>query len=416
MTVTGTPPDSPCEEPQGGATPPQDEGETQEAGTGQPPQPTPAGGTFRCGYYDVALVSQLQDLLLQGLASAAMKQVEGIPFKSISSAAPKVQTELVDFLRAGSQRARPWAGGHVQDPHSNHPVSPTLRAVADLLGQFSHSRRNVFSKVSHVFVDDNDAKLVAAVAQLRQGDAWPVPQREAFTQELIRILDTHGKEHCLVECASGEELAKHKSFCDIRPMSCPFEGCSAVFQAGHFFHHDGVCPYKPVQCRQGCPDKVPRNRMDEHCSGPCAHKVVLCPFSPLGCDERVLQGVYNEHLQQFVAQHLLQIKHAVDGQGLLLHQQSQQMKTTISTMSGMAKDSPEQIQKLRSEVKDLHKSMDKKLSSFNQEIADLKKDNVELKKALKQATKDHQADLQKQNTAQAAEIQKLMHMVRHPSS
>ena len=88
------------------------------------------GREFQCGYQDVALVGTLQDLLLRGLARAALKKVEGNPFKGITGCAPDILPDLVCFMQKGSETYAPKP----EQVWRSHTTHMSRKFCADLRG------------------------------------------------------------------------------------------------------------------------------------------------------------------------------------------------------------------------------------------------------------------------------------------
>ena len=99
-------------------------------------------------------------------------------------------------------------------------------------------------------------------------------------------------------------MYNHKLECHFRPVQCPNEGCAVVFSANAGGGHDSSCPYKVLDCPQGCGMGVRRSSLDAHITGACERKPVACPFAEFGCDVKVYKGTLQTHCVEYAPAHL----------------------------------------------------------------------------------------------------------------
>lgn len=112
---------------------------------------------------------------------------------------------------------------------------------------------------------------------------------QVLAKELLKRIDQKKTFHCGKTFGNEEELAKHKTSCVMRPMTCPNEGCGDVYSALHADAHDASCAYKLLPCFLDCESSVQRKEMENHCATVCPMKKIKCPYHAVGCPHVMAQ-------------------------------------------------------------------------------------------------------------------------------
>lgn len=121
---------------------------------------------------------------------------------------------------------------------------------------------------------------------------------QVLAKALLRRLDQRKIYHCEMKFESEKELAQHQINCVQRPVSCPNEGCDAVYSATYAEAHDASCGFKLLPCFLECESSVQRKEMQNHCATVCPMKKMKCPYHSVGCPHimaqvKILQFVHS---------------------------------------------------------------------------------------------------------------------------
>ncbi|KAH9328130.1 hypothetical protein KI387_000238, partial [Taxus chinensis] len=280
-----------------------------------------ASTLFLCGYYDLEQVRKIVQSLHLGLATACVANTMGDLFKSPASVAAKLRKEMVRYLQ---EQSKAYVTEYVASLlSSGYPECP-IEVVDDLIENFVHDKRNIFTRVSGWFLGEQEEdKIDDFVHEMDKMGFWVKGQREGLGKELLKVIDFNNTYHCEMKFESREALELHKSMCMLRPVHCTNEGCREVFCAVYSKDHDTSCPLKLVPCEQNCSATVNRSEMDKHCVTECPMRLVNCPFYQVGCISAIPQASIGEHCAEFIRPHLFYVLQSLQKQeasvGDLMH-------------------------------------------------------------------------------------------------
>jgi homogentisate solanesyltransferase len=261
-------------------------------------------------------VNRLSHALLVALAAACVEKTSGTLSQRVS-VLPGVKKEMLEYL---NQQSQTYANSSSSSQRSNSlQVTYPTNIVKNMLETFIKSKRNMFSRVSGIVIDAHkDEKIDDFVHELDQTDMWLAGRREVLAKALLKRIDQKKTYHCGMRFEIEDELAKHKTSCVLRPMTCPNEGCSDVFSALHADAHDASCVYKLLPCFLECESSVQRKEMEKHCATVCPMKKIKCPYHTVGCPHVMAQGLLESHCTEYVGQHLLEILQHVQNHDVAL--------------------------------------------------------------------------------------------------
>lgn len=89
-----------------------------------------------------------------------------------------------------------------------------------------------------------------------------------------------------------------------------------MFGANTTGAHEAACPFKLLQCPQGCAAKVMRSHLKSHMTGPCERRPVVCPYHMLGCTVGVFAGTIATHCKESAGDHLALVAKRVNRLGV----------------------------------------------------------------------------------------------------
>ena len=152
---------------------------------------------------------------------------------------------------------------------------------------------------------------------------------------------------------------------------CGF-GCGAVVRRIDMPEHEAsLCPKRGVQCTNvGCTAVMPEPMIAAHKANDCLYEVVDCPFSSLGCNERVLRKDLENHEEAAMKQHnrlLLHDNRSLRQDNLSLQQDNLSFRQEIQSLRQDNLSFRQDIQSLRQDN-----------LSFRQDIQSLQQDNLSL--------------------------------------
>ncbi|KAJ0249433.1 TRAF-type domain-containing protein [Hirschfeldia incana] len=263
--------------------------------------------SFHCDLYDTELVHKISQTLLPGLSTACVDNTTGDIFRSPGSVAADIRKEMIDYLTLRSETFVAehivLQGGGSDAEASHHPFD----IVSDFIDDFATSKRNLFSRVSGWLLSERREDNIDDFAQeMEISGFWLSDHRQGLAQTLLKNVDFKNLSHCEMKFQTEEEVAGHALSCGYRTMDCENEGCNAVFCKKQMEVHDSVCPFKIVQCEQGCDESgIMRREMDRHCITVCPMKLVNCAFRAVGCLDDVRQCEVQQHQVDSVGSHLM---------------------------------------------------------------------------------------------------------------
>ena len=121
-----------------------------------------------------------------------------------------------------------------------------------------------------------------------------------------------------------QDAKQHFNECVYAGALCGF-GCGAVVRRIDISEHEAsICPKREVPCTNvGCTAVMPGPMIAAHKANDCLYEVVNCPFSGVGCTERMLRKDIETHEEAAMKQHnrlLLQDNRLLRQDHLSLHQ------------------------------------------------------------------------------------------------
>ena len=164
-----------------------------------------------------------------------------------------------------------------------------------------HCREGSFSHVHDKHLDRSIRELDIRCPNASHGCEWV-----GHLTDLVSHLDSNsenGCKHHLVECPlkCGELYERRLTYdhtlstCVQRQICCPH--CGTKFKKFLLESHLTKCDRVPVDCYQGCGEKVPQCDMEHHMKTTCAKTIVPCPFWSVGCKHEVRQDELEDHAQ-----------------------------------------------------------------------------------------------------------------------
>lgn len=347
---------------------------------------------FSCDYYEVEHVRNIAQALLSGLAAACVESTMGDLFKTPASVAANVRKEMIEYLR---QQSEVYPTQYVMIVGNSGSPEIPVDVVGDLLDNFVHDKRNLFTRMSGWLLSEHkEDKVDDFVEELETMGFWVKGRRENLAKDLLKSIDLSNAYHCDMKFDSSEELALHKSKCPLRPVNCANEGCREVFSSLYAKKHDDTCPLKLVPCEQNCSAMVNRSEMDRHCITVCPMKVVNCPFYQVGCLSTIPQSAVEDHCAGFLQSHLfyvLQMLHKQEAsvgdltQRVILLEQSLSLSqrsaaVDIGSLCLIIKEQEAKIKTLEQDVGKLQQNM--KTSDVSAEVLQLSREMRSLQKKM----------------------------------
>lgn len=289
------------------------------------------GYSSRCDLCDTEVIHSMAELLLRGLATASVDSTTGDIFKSTSSVAASVKTELENYLLVRTESlVREFVDGDGAEDHSDQLMKATTRPtkfLADLVDDFVASKRNLLSHVSGFLSSESRLnKIKDFMQKMNMENMWALVARQATAETILESIDMKCIFHCPEKFVEQDKLADHRSQCKFRVVGCINDGCSASFSAIHIEEHDSMCPFKALPCEQLCEQHVMRCEMDKHCATVCPMKLINCPFYHVGCETAFPQGNLDNHCSKLLQTHLLYVLQASTRQNATVDDMNQRLQ------------------------------------------------------------------------------------------
>lgn len=318
-----------------------------------------------CGYYDVQQVQLIVRQLLNTLAAACVEKASADPFKQPASFVEELKNEMLEYLH---QQVEAYATGS-----GNGRFQIPVNVLGDALQSFLRSKRSLFRRVSSKILsgDINDGRIEEFAQEIDKIGSWLAGKREAVAKALLKRADRSRIYYCQMRFEKRLELVEHKAKCPLRPVMCANEGCAEVLSAIHCEEHDGTCPFKLLPCKQGCKASILRKDMENHCSTICPNKVVSCPFNKVGCAAVVTQGSLNQHFNDSIASHLLNVLQVLQKQETTAMNQAQRIHLLEKSLSISQRFEAVDVGSLSLTVKEQEariKSLEKEVSKLQQDV------------------------------------------------
>ncbi|KAK3158409.1 hypothetical protein QOZ80_2AG0136810 [Eleusine coracana subsp. coracana] len=189
----------------------------------------------------------MAELLLHGLATASVDSTTGDIFKSASSVAVGVKTDLEGYLfRRTEALIRESVDG--PDDHSDQLLRASTRPVeflSDLVDEFVASKRNLLSHVSGFLSSESRLNKIKDFSQkVEMENIWALDERKATAETILESMDLKCIYHCPERFSEQDKLVEHRSRCKFRVVNCKNDRCLASFSAIHVEEHDSICPFK----------------------------------------------------------------------------------------------------------------------------------------------------------------------------
>jgi homogentisate solanesyltransferase len=283
---------------------------------------------FQCNLCDTEVVHTMTQLLLHALATASVDNTTGDIFKSPSSVAVGMKTELAGYMIQRCEPLHESVDGHQarSDELTKASIWPT-EFLSDLVDDFVTSKRNMMSHVSGFFSSESRLnKIKDFMQKVEMENLWAQDEREATAETILKNIDVKCNFHCPERFDMPEKLAEHIIQCKFRILSCTNDGCAVSCSAIHIEKHDSACPFKLVPCEQLCEQHVMRCEMDKHCATVCPMKLINCPFYEVGCETAFAQCSLDRHCSGFLQTHLMYVVQVITRQGASFNDMNQRLQ------------------------------------------------------------------------------------------
>jgi len=186
-----------------------------------------------------------------------------------------------------------------------------------------HCRRASFKHLHDKHFDRSIRDLDIRCSNASHGCEW-VGHLSDLSRHLESDSET-GCKHHLVECPlnCGERYERRLnrnhtlSNCLHRDVCC--EHCGKTVRKFQLKHHLVKCGQVPVTCLQGCGKEVMRHDLERHMGTACPRMPVACPFSDVGCTEKLPRDELEGHT------HICKDRHMVKAYEKLLGQVAELM-------------------------------------------------------------------------------------------
>ncbi|KAJ1279886.1 hypothetical protein BS78_04G190200 [Paspalum vaginatum] len=335
----------------------------------------------RCDLCDTEVAHSMTELLLRGLATASVDSTTGDIFKSASSVAAAVKTELENYLLVRTEslvRESVEGGEDHLDLLMKGSTRPT-EFLSDLIDDFVASKRNLLSHVSGFLSSESRLnKIKDFMQKVELENVWALDVRKATAETILESIDMKCIFHCPEKFVEQDKLADHRSRCKFRVVVCKNDGCSASFSAIHIEEHDAVCPFKDLPCEQLCEQHVMRCEMNKHCATVCPMKLINCPFYHVGCETAFPQGNLDNHCSRLLQTHLLYVLEASTRHNATVNDMNQRLQLlekaqSLNEISGaldvrsltlIIKEQEAKIKKLERDIKAQEAKMKKLENDF----------------------------------------------------
>ena len=171
-------------------------------------------------------------------------------------------------------------------------------------------------------------------------------------------------DHCMWT-GKLQDARRHFNTCVYAGALCGF-GCGAVIRRIDMTEHEtSICPKRNVKCSNvGCTAVMPEPLLAAHKANDCLYEVVDCPFSSVGCKERVLRKDVESHEEAAIKQHnrlLLQGTQSLQQDNRVLQQDNLSFRQDILSLQQEVAEQKERVKR------QLHQIM------FRVKVADLVK-------------------------------------------
>ncbi|KAL5213436.1 hypothetical protein ABZP36_024283 [Zizania latifolia] len=339
------------------------------------------GFNFQCNLCDSEVVHSMTEILLRGLAIASVDSTTGDIFKSPSSVAVGMKTELAEYLiqRSVTLVHKAVHGGEDHSEQLMKASTVPKEFLSDLIDDFVISKRNLLSHVSGFLSSESRLnKIRDFIQKMEMENFWTLDGREAIAETILKSIDMKCVFHCPERFDTQDKLAEHRSLCRFRIVNCKNDGCLASFSANHIEKHDSVCTFKVLPCEQLCEQLVMRCEMDMHCASVCPMKLINCPFHQVGCERAFPQCVLDRHCSEFLQTHLLYILQLTTRQDASVNDMNQRLHLLekaqslnelsgaldIRTLTLITKEQEAKIKKLEENLKVQEAKMKKLENEF----------------------------------------------------
>ena len=170
-----------------------------------------------------------------------------------------------------------------------------------------------------------------------------------------------------------KDMPKHEASCPRRTQPCKW--CQLMLRVdGPLIEHESACEEREVECTHahlGCTAVMRFDMRDQHTANECPFETVACPFSPAGCNERMMRKDIENHEIAAMKQHnrllmqniqSLQQKAAEQADSIQsLNRDKQNLQQKIvnqdATIGNQGKKAIEQAQSLQRDIQVLHQKM-----------------------------------------------------------
>jgi hypothetical protein len=109
-------------------------------------------------------------------------------------------------------------------------------------------------------------------------------------------------EQCSAEIPR-EGVERHKSICEFRIIECQY--CKTKLVNSEIDSHPNVCPLYKISCPQNCNELIERKYIEIHLAGHCIYSNIDCPYKEYGCQTKLIRKDLNEYMTSNMNKHNL---------------------------------------------------------------------------------------------------------------
>ena len=189
--------------------------------------------------------------------------------------------------------------------------------------------------------DDDDVDIDEATGKKRTRAVPAASSSSGSSSSSSRTATTAPKkaksDHC-TWTGKLQDAKQHFNRCVYAGALCGF-GCNAVVRRIDMPEHKAsICPKREVPCTNiGCTAVMPEPMVAAHKANDCLYEVVDCPFSSVGCKERVLRKDVDSHEEAAMKQHnrlLLQDNRSLRQDNLTFRQDILSLQQKVAEQEG----------------------------------------------------------------------------------
>ena len=104
-----------------------------------------------------------------------------------------------------------------------------------------------------------------------------------------------------------KDMAEHEAICPQRTQPCKWCQMEMLVDGRRgFVDHQTICHKREVKCKhahRGCKALMSFEKRDQHVANDCLYETIACPFSTVGCTERMMRKEIEHHEETMMKQH-----------------------------------------------------------------------------------------------------------------